>query len=65
MQITTWLSQPYRKHLGQLIHQGYTNPGSHVTMASKFCTVTPNIFVLNMEFSLCDPSDASELIGGL
>jgi len=68
MQVTTWVKSTTQKTLrptaalktGVYLHQRCTNPGSHVTVASKFCTVTPNIFFLSMEFSLCGPSDALE-----
>ena len=68
MQVTTWVKSTTQKTLrptgalktGVYLHQRYTNPRSHVTVVSKFCTVTPNTFVFSMAFSLCGPFDALE-----
>jgi hypothetical protein len=73
MQASNWVRSTTQKTLTPIdalksavyLHQGCTNPGNHVTVASKFCTVTPNIFVLNVEFSFCVPSGGLEFLGGL
>jgi len=73
MLVTTWVKSTTQKTLRPIdalktdiyLHQGRTNPGSHVTVASKFCAVMPNIFVLNVEFVLFDPSDDLEFLGDI
>lgn len=50
MQVTSWVKSTTEKTLRTIdalktdvyLHQGCTNTGSHITVASKFCTVTPN-----------------------
>jgi hypothetical protein len=73
MIVTTWVKSTTQKTLRPIdtlktdiyLHRGPSNPESHVTVISKFCAVMPNIFVLNVEFALLDPSDDLEFLGGL
>jgi hypothetical protein len=55
--VTTELRCLYSTDVLDVLIQGYTNSRCQITMATKFCTVTPNnLWVLNMELASCHPS---------